>query len=74
MTAELHPRSDHDDELPVRLTGPARRVLTQAGYIRLEHFATATETELRRLPGVGPRTLGRIRRALHAHGRALAGN
>lgn len=56
-----------------RIARPARYALTAAGFTRLEHFTGVRAEDLSHLPGVGPRTVGRIRRALHSVGLAFAG-
>jgi hypothetical protein len=60
------------DDLPADLPSPARRALAAAGYARLEQLTQVSEAELGRLHGVGPRALGRLRRALAASGRSFA--
>jgi predicted flap endonuclease-1-like 5' DNA nuclease len=54
-------------DLPAGLGAPAERALAQAGYTRLEQFAEATEKDLLRLHGVGPRAIRILRAELEAH-------
>lgn len=58
--------------LPDNLAQPARRVLANAGYARLEQLAAISEAEIARLHGIGPHTLHRLRQALAAHGLSFA--
>jgi len=53
---------------------PARRALAAAGYVRLEQLAEASEAEVMKLHGMGPRALERLRRALAAMGQRLTGS
>jgi hypothetical protein len=58
--------------LPGGLGKPARRALESAGYTCLERLAEASEAELGRLHGVGPKAIRQLREALAAVGRSLA--
>lgn len=62
-----------DSDLPARLAAPARRALTQAGYLRLEQLRDIREADLRRLHGMGPKAIEQLRQALAAHGWSFAG-
>jgi len=53
-----------ESDLPLALSKPARRALTNAGYRRLEQLASLSESEVGRLHGVGPRALDQLRHAL----------
>lgn len=66
--------SSHEPEgdLPGGLSGPARRALAGAGYVKLEQFTTVSEAEVLRLHGMGPKALGQICRALAARGQSFA--
>lgn len=68
MATDSHPESD----LPRAAGQPARRALAAAGYTRLEQLTQATEADLLRLHGVGPKALAVLRAALHARGLAFA--
>jgi DNA-directed RNA polymerase alpha subunit len=57
-----------DSDLRASLAAPARRALAAAGYSRLEQFTQLTETEVRKLHGMGPRAIEQIRLALAAKG------
>jgi DNA-directed RNA polymerase alpha subunit len=61
-----------ESDLPAGLSKPACRVLTNAGYLRLEQLAKLTEAELLQLHGVGPKALDLIRRALAEMGYTFA--
>ena len=65
-----HPPSDGD--LPPGLSRPARRALAAAGYDRLEQLTTATEAELSRLHGMGPKGIRQLREALTSRGWSFA--
>lgn len=70
----------HDDQqddqqrsdLPDGLSAPARRALAGAGYLRLEQLAAVHEREIRRLHGIGPNALEKLRQALAARGLSFA--
>jgi len=53
-----------ENDLPGDLGAPARRALTGAGYTTLAQVATATERELLRLHGMGPKGIRSLRAAL----------
>ncbi|WP_046470869.1 helix-hairpin-helix domain-containing protein [Allosalinactinospora lopnorensis] len=63
---------EHVSDIPAGLGAPAHRALAAAGHRRLEQFTEVSEAEIRRLHGVGPRAVERIRRALAARGRSFA--
>lgn len=51
---------------------PARRALASAGYTSLAQLSTASEADLLRLHGMGPKAIGQLREALTAQGLAFA--
>ena len=59
-------------DLPTGLGAPAQRALTGAGIQRLEQLAQISEAELKKLHGIGPKTLNRLRQALAGQGLAFA--
>ena len=59
------------DDLPAGIGAPARRALAGAGYTRLDQLAGASEAELLRLHGMGPKAMRVLREALAARGEAL---
>jgi len=61
-----------DSDLPVQLAAPARRALTQAGYVRLEQLTRVSEAELKQLHGIGPNAIKQLRSALSANGLSFA--
>lgn len=77
---DMEPKQDDQPEsgLPAELSQPARRALTGAGYLRLEQLTEASEAEVKRLHGMGPKGIAQLRRALEARGllfaRGKAGN
>ncbi len=60
-------------DLPTALAAPARRALVGAGYTSLAQLSAASEAELLKLHGMGPKALGQLREALAAQGLAFAG-
>lgn len=55
-------------DLPRGVGRPARRVLAEAGYTRLEELTEVREADILELHGVGPKAVGEIRRALAEKG------
>ena len=58
-------------DLPDGLASPARRALFRAGYTSLDQLASAKESDLNRLHGMGSKAIGQIRVALAARGQGL---
>ena len=56
-----------------KLSAPARRALSGAGYTRLDELAEVSESELEKLHGIGPTAIAAIRQALLARGLAFRG-
>jgi hypothetical protein len=61
------------DELPVKLSAPARRALAGAGIVTLDDLARHTEAEVLALHGMGPASIPILRQALAEAGLAFAG-
>lgn len=61
-----------ESDLPAKLASPARRALTQAGYVRLEQLTQVSEADLKKLHGMGPKALDQLRSALEARGLSFA--
>lgn len=59
-----------EDGLP-KLSAPARRALSAAGYTRLEQLAQASEAELEKLHGMGPTAIDALAAALRERGLAF---
>jgi hypothetical protein len=59
-------------DLPVRLSQPARRALRQAGIFNLDQAAAFREAQIRKLHGIGPNAIRDLRAALAARGLAFA--
>lgn len=57
----------HDNAFP-KMSNPALRALNNAGYTRLEQLTQASETELAKLHGMGPKALGILKGALQEKG------
>ncbi|MFN8470392.1 MAG: hypothetical protein U0X20_32865 [Caldilineaceae bacterium] len=67
--AKPQPESD----LPPKLSQPAWRALTGAGYWRLEQLTAVSASDLLKLHGMGPKGIRQLREAMAARGLALAG-
>ena len=61
------------DELPVKLSAPARRALAGTGIVTLADLARHTEREVLALHGMGPASIPTLRQALAEAGLAFAG-
>jgi hypothetical protein len=62
---DLH--DENDTGFP-KLSAPARRALSGAGYTYLEQLAQTSESDLKRLHGMGPTAVSVLRVALHERG------
>jgi hypothetical protein len=60
--------------LPAGLAQPAQRALAGAGIQSLEQLAQFSESEIKKLHGIGPNALEKLRGALHDQGLAFAGD
>jgi uncharacterized protein YdhG (YjbR/CyaY superfamily) len=59
----------NDDEMGFpKLSAPARRALSAAGYTRLDQLAHVSESDLTKLHGMGPTAIAALREALHERG------
>jgi hypothetical protein len=56
-------RAENDTGFP-RLSAPARRALSGAGYTRLDQLAQIHESDLKKLHGMGPTAIAALRAAL----------
>lgn len=63
---------DHSETDFPKLSAPAQRALAGAGYTRLAQLTNVTESEIKRLHGIGPNALDSLRRALSERGLAFA--
>lgn len=63
----------HENDLPDGLGAPARRALAGAGIRRLDQLTAMSEAEIKRLHGMGPKAIDRLRSALEARGLSFAG-
>jgi DNA-directed RNA polymerase alpha subunit len=55
-----------------KISAPALRALTAAGYQRLEQLTQVSEAELLKLHGMGPKAIGILQQALQEKGLAFA--
>ena len=62
--------ADDDSGFP-KLSAPARCALARAGYTELALLTDVSQPELRRLHGMGPAAIRRLRAALADHGMAF---
>jgi DNA uptake protein ComE-like DNA-binding protein len=60
-----------DEGLPRNIGAPATRALTAAGYTELRQLADVSVGELKKLHGVGPKTLRLLQEALEQQGLSL---
>lgn len=67
MTKKPQPISS----LPPGLSQPAIRALAGAGYTRLDQLAKASQAELLKLHGFGPKGIRIIREALAERGKSM---
>jgi hypothetical protein len=63
-------REEDDTGFP-KLSAPARRALSDAGYTRLDKLADVSESDLKKLHGMGPTAIAALRVALDEHGLSL---
>ena len=70
MTQQKNEAAEYD--FTEGLAQPAIRVLVGTGYTRLEQLTTATEADLQKLQGMGPKEAGLLRSPLNARGRSFA--
>lgn len=68
MTPQAEQRGGKPQGLPAGLPRPAQRALADAGYATLEQVAAATEADLARMHGIGPKAIRHLRAALAAAG------
>ena len=59
-------------DLPAKLGAPAERALAEAGIKNLRQLTKISEMEIKRLHGVGPNALGKLRQALAETGLSFA--
>jgi hypothetical protein len=55
-------------DLPAKLGAPAERALAGAGIKNLKHLTKFSEAEIKKLHGVGPNAIGKLRLALAEKG------
>jgi hypothetical protein len=60
-------RNEQDTGFP-KLSAPARRALSGAGYAHLDQLAQVSESGLKKLHGMGPTAIAALRAALAEHG------
>jgi hypothetical protein len=65
-TLELEGKSKKkgESDLPPKLGAPAERALASAGIKNLKHLTRFSEAEIKKLHGVGPNAIGKLRQAL----------
>ena len=70
MTAKRSDPSESD--LPARLSQPAQRARAGAGIQSLKQLTRFSETEIKRLHGIGPNAMKQLHEALGARGLSFA--
>lgn len=65
-------RNHQESDLPAGLSQPAQRALAAAGYTSLQQLTTLKANDIKRLHGVGPKTIVQLRQALRARGLSFA--
>ena len=65
------PSERQGSDLP-KLSAPAVRAFTAAGYVRLEQFAKLRVDQIKDLHGVGPNAINQLRSALKEKGWSFA--
>jgi hypothetical protein len=63
-------RNDDDTGFP-KLSAPARRALSGAGYTHLDQLAQVSGSELTKLHGMGPTAIAALRATLAERGLSL---
>ena len=67
----MNPKTESD--LP-KLAAPAQRALASTGIQNLKQLTKFSETEIRRLHGIGPNAINELQRALKEKGMAFKNN
>jgi DNA integrity scanning protein DisA with diadenylate cyclase activity len=65
-------RNQDDTGFP-KLPAPARRALSSAGYTQLDQLAEVSESDLKKLHGMGPTAVTALRAALEKRGLSFRG-
>jgi DNA-directed RNA polymerase alpha subunit len=58
---------EDDTDFP-KLSAPVRRTLSGAGYTRLDQLAQVSESDLKKLHGMGATAIAALRATLHERG------
>ncbi len=66
------PQSNTPESDFPKLSKPAERALAGAGLWRLEQLTALSEAEIKKLHGIGPNALEKLRQALSANGLSFA--
>jgi DNA-directed RNA polymerase alpha subunit len=61
-----------ESDLPMKLSKPAERALAAAGIQRLAQLTKFSEAEIKKLHGIGPNAINKLRSALKAKGLSFA--
>lgn len=69
---KMEHQGSQNSDLPAELSEPARRALLGAGYRQLEQLTKVRSAEIKRLHGVGPKTITQLRHALSQLGLSFA--
>jgi hypothetical protein len=63
-----------DTDLPKKLAAPAMRALSSIGITHISQVARLTEREIKRLHGIGPDAMVKLKAALKRRRLAFSGN
>lgn len=61
-------KKNQESDLPAKMGAPAERALAEAGIKNLKQLTKFSEAEIKKLHGVGPYALGKLRQALAEKG------
>jgi hypothetical protein len=64
--------TQQESAFPAGLSAPVRRALDGAGFVRLEQLTGISESELKKLHGMGPKAINLLRSALEEKGKSFA--
>jgi hypothetical protein len=64
--------NENDIRFP-KLSAPVRRALLGAGWTRLEHLAQTSQSDLKKLHGMGPTAVSALRATLRERGLSFRG-
>lgn len=72
IVLKMEHQDQQNSDLPAELSEPARRALLGAGYRHLEQLTKVSTAEIKRLHGIGPKSITQLRHSLGMHGLSFA--